>query len=67
MFSKMPKLFWFCFAAIYINAALWWMLESVNPSLPKTFVMGAPAAFWYAGVWSIVVLNVLLAWLLSKT
>ncbi len=67
MFDKIPKLFWVCFFAIYINAAFWWMMEAANPSLPKTFIMGAPAAFWYGAVWSIVIFNVILAWLLSKT
>ena len=66
MWSKMPKVFWFGLLLIYGNAALWWILEAANPNLPKTFVAGAPAAFWYACIWSLLVLNVFIAWLFSR-
>ncbi|MGB9668560.1 MAG: hypothetical protein ACPLSJ_02440 [Thermosulfidibacteraceae bacterium] len=66
MFSKMPKLLIVAFLLIYLNAVLWWTLEASNPDLPKTFVMGVPAAFWYGNVWSCFILNVFIAWILSK-
>lgn len=66
MWSKVPKLFWVCFVLIYLNALVWWFFESVNPDLPKTFVAGAPAAFWYACIFSCLIVNVFVAWLLSK-